>query len=130
MSAQEENTRIKENESLRKQIETLEEENKRLKEEIVGKQMHLRRVQDYFKYEIVHYFAKSYSLRDTTAQFGFENVCDCYDALTVFCGCPGPVQAADDYMECYKEIFGWEYEEETDATSECSLSNYSGSDSE
>jgi hypothetical protein len=111
-------TLIKENESFRTRIESLNKENIRLQNEIVLKKRNLQKVQDYVRYEIIHYFTQCYSLRDTTYQFGFESVGDCYDALIEYCGCSGPAQSAEDYIECYKEIFGLEYEEEKDDTSD------------
>ena len=118
MTTPEESDRIKENDALRKKVMLLEQKNKQLQEEIGVKKRHLQNVQDYIRYEIIHYYTQCYRLRETASQFGFETVGECYDALTEYCGCPGPAQAAEDYMECYKDIFGWEYEEETDRTSD------------
>lgn len=115
-----ESERIKENEALRSRVDSLVRENARLQEEVVTQKRNLQIVQDYFSYEIIEYFTKCNNLRNTAEKFGFETVGDCYEALKEYCGCSDTVQSADDYKECYKEIFGWEYEEDTDDTSDCS----------
>jgi len=122
-------TCIKENESLRSRVDSLVRENARLQEEVIRQKRNLKSVQDYFSYEIINYFIKCNRLRETADQFGFENVSDCYDALEYYCGSSYSVQHAHDYIDCYKEIFGWEYEEDTDATSDCTSETSSNRDS-
>jgi hypothetical protein len=94
----------------------VDEENTRLK-------LKLEKLHDLFGLTIVEYFNECNSLRKTTEYFFFQDVRDTYYSLRSYFDCSDPVQGADDYKECYKEIFGKEYcdnedEDEDDANEE------------
>ena len=71
----------------------------------------IQKLQDQQELDICEYFDMCKSIRETTDKFFFENVDDCFQALKEYFGCFGPIQRANDYRECYKEIFGREYQE-------------------
>jgi predicted nuclease with TOPRIM domain len=96
---------LEENKSLQKKISELLQENNKFKKQI-------QQLQDLFALEICEYFNESNNIRETMEHFCFENVNDCYQALVEYNGCSDPLQDADDYKDCYKEIFGREYEED------------------
>jgi hypothetical protein len=92
----------------------VDEENTRLKQK-------LQKLHDLFGLTIVEYFNECNNLRQTTEYFLFEDVRDTYYSLRSYFDSSDPVQGADDYKECYKEIFGKEYcdnEDEDDANEE------------
>lgn len=76
-------------------INMLTKENKKLKSNI-------QNLQDLFGYEIVQYFFRCNSLKDTANHFYFESAEDCYYALVDYNGCSDSANDADDY----KEVFG------------------------
>ena len=80
----------------------VDEENTRLKQK-------MQKLHDLIGYSIVEYFNKCNNLRQTAEHFYFENVHDVYYSLWNYYDCSDPMQGADDYNECYKEIFGKEY---------------------
>lgn len=80
----------------------VEEENTRLKEKI-------QKLHDLFGLTIIEYFNECNSLRQTADYFYFEDVRDAYYSLRSYFDCSDPAKGADDYKECYKEIFGKEY---------------------
>jgi hypothetical protein len=88
------------------------EENKKLKETIVQIKNYISEMHNVMCHEINEYFFTCNSIRNTTERFFFEDVRDCYDALLSYNGCSDPIQSADDYKLCHKEIFGYEYEDE------------------
>ena len=96
---------IKENKMLKAEISLLLEKNKKLESNI-------QELQNTFGYEICQYFKKCNSIQKTTRYFYFENVSDCYYALVEYFGCSDPVKNADDYKDCYKIIYGNDYEED------------------
>ena len=56
----------------------------------------------------------SNNLRDTKKRFCYETIRECYGDLVYFYGCTDPIQRADDYEECYREIFNRDYPRDTD----------------
>jgi len=80
-------------------------ENKKLKKNI-------QKLQDQQGLEICDYFHDCNSIRDTAAKYYFEDVQDCYEALVDYNGCSDPLYDADDFIDCYKEIFDREYSED------------------
>ncbi len=94
--------------------EVLKEENKNLKETIVQLKNYISETHNVMYHEINEYFFDCNSIRNTTERFFFEDVRDCYDALLAYNGCSDPIQSADDYKLCHKEIFGYEYKDEDD----------------
>ena len=89
----------------------VDDENTRLKQNI-------QKLHDLFGLTIVEYFNECNSLRQTAGYFYFEDVRDAYYSLRSYFDCSDPVQGADDYKECYKEIFGKEYCEDDDVEDE------------
>jgi hypothetical protein len=85
----------------------LTNENKRLRKII-------QKIQDDQGLEICEYFSDCNSIRDTADNYYFDNVEDCYWALVEYFGCSDPVQRANDYEECHKEIFGSDEDEDED----------------
>jgi len=96
---------LEENKLLQKEIFEVLQENKKFKKQI-------QQLQDLFALEICEYFNETHNIRETMEHFYFENVNDCYEALVEYNGCSDPLQDADDYKDCYKEIFGREYDED------------------
>jgi hypothetical protein len=92
----------------------LNNENKRLRKII-------RKIQDEKGLEICEYFSHCKSIKDTADNYYFDNVEDCYWALIEYFGCSDPLQRANDYEECYKEIFGSETESDSDSDSDDEL---------
>jgi hypothetical protein len=86
-------------------------ENEQLKNNIIN-------LQDLFGREICEYFEKCNSLIETTKKFFFSNVLDCCEALLDYYGSPEPLEYAKDYKQCYKDIFGRDYEETEDEDEE------------
>lgn len=90
---------------LLKEIEELKLSNKKLKRNI-------QKLQNEAGLEICDYFHDCNSIRKTTEKYYFEDVRDCYEALVDYNGCSDPLYDADDFRDCYKEIFGKEYSED------------------
>jgi hypothetical protein len=84
---------IQENTKLRRQISSLQE--------LLGSQ-------------IRQYFEMTNSIIDTKKRFCYENVRDCYGDLVYFYGYVEIIQQAYDYIECYRDIFGTDYPNDTD----------------
>jgi hypothetical protein len=80
-------------------------ENEQLKNNIIN-------LQDLFGREICEYFEKCNSLIETTKKFFFSNELDCYEALLEYYGSSEPLEYAKDFKQCYKDIFGRDYETE------------------
>jgi hypothetical protein len=89
----------------------LNNENKRLRKII-------RKIQDEKGLEICEYFSLCKSIKDTADNYYFDNVEDCYWALIEYFGCSDPLQRANDYEDCYKEIFGSDTESNSDSADE------------
>ena len=85
----------------------LTNENKRLRKIV-------QKIQDDQGLEICEYFSDCKSIRDTTDNYYFDNVEDCYWALVEYFGCSDPLQSANDYEECHKVIFGSYSEDNAD----------------
>ena len=85
----------------------LNNENKRLRKII-------QKIQDDQGLEICEYFSDCKSISRTADNYYFDNVEDCYWALVEYFGCSDPLQSANDYEECYKEIFSSEEDEDED----------------
>jgi hypothetical protein len=77
----------------------LNNENKRLRRII-------QKIQDDQGLEICEYFSECKSISRTADNYYFDDVEDCYWALVEYFGCSDPLQRANDYVECYKVIFG------------------------
>jgi hypothetical protein len=83
---------------LLKEIEELKLSNTKLKKNI-------QNLQNEFGLEICAYFHDCNSIRKTTEKYYFEDVRDCYEALVDYNGCSDPLYDADDFGDCYKEMF-------------------------
>ena len=59
----------------------------------------IMRLQDRMALDICEYFNSSKSLKDTTYEFCFDCVDDCYQALIEYFGCADPLYKAHDYEE-------------------------------
>ena len=92
-------------ELLKEKYDKILKENEQLKNNIIN-------LQDIFGREICEYFEKCNSLIETTKKFFFSNELDCYEALLEYYGSSEPLEYAKDYKQCYKDIFGRDYEEE------------------
>jgi len=88
----------------------LSNENKRFRKII-------RKIQDDKGLEICEYFSDCKSIKDTADNYYFDNVEDCYWSLTEYFGSSDPLQRANDYEECYKEIFGSDTESDSNSDS-------------
>ena len=91
-----------ENSLLRERLDLLIQENEKLKK-------HISSLQELLSTDICKFFKISNSIKQTRKRFCYKNVRECYGDLVYFYGCTDPVQEADDYKECYKDIFGKEY---------------------
>jgi hypothetical protein len=85
--------------------------NLNLNNEIRHLRKNILKLQDNKGLEICEHFDKCNSIRETADNFCFEDIHDCYEALVEYFGSSYPLQHAKDYKECYKEIFGIEYED-------------------
>lgn len=94
------------------QLNILQMNNSNLNNEISKLKKYIQKLQDDQGYEICEYFYKCNSIKDTTSKYCFEDIRDCYGALVEYNGCSDSIQDASDYIECYKEIFGREYQDE------------------
>lgn len=90
------------NASVQEQLDLLKQENNRLK-------ICVNSLQKLLSNNICQFFELSLSIKQTKKRFCYENVRDCYYDLVYFYGCSDPVEDAEDYMECYMDIFGKEY---------------------
>lgn len=91
-----------ENSLLRERVDLLIQKNEQLKKYISSLQELLGR-------DICKFFEITNSIKETRKRFCYETVRECYGDLVYFYGSPGPIQDAEDYKECYKDIFGKEY---------------------
>ena len=89
----------------------LANENKRLRKIV-------QKIQDDQGLEICEYFSDCKSIRDTTDNYYFDNVEDCYWALVEYFGCSDPLQRANDYEECHILIFGSDSQEDEEEQEE------------
>jgi hypothetical protein len=87
---------------LKNYYKKLDDENKNLRKTI-------QNLQDSQGYEISMFFNRYNSIKETQIEYYFETIKDCYEALVDYNGCSDSIQGADDYREYYKEIFGYEY---------------------
>ena len=94
----------------------IEEENSLLKERVdllIKKNEQLKKyissLQELLATDICKFFEITKSIKQTRKRFCYESVRECYGDLVYFYGCTGPIQDAEDYKECYKDIFGSEY---------------------
>ena len=88
--------------------------NTKLNDELAILRKNIQTMQDNMGYEICEYFNEHNSIRRTTKQYFFESVLDCHEALVEYFGCSDPLQSADDYKECYREIFNRDYDSENE----------------
>jgi len=96
---------------LKEKYDKILKENEQLKNNIIN-------LQDIFGREICEYFEKCNSLIETTKKFYFSNELDCYEALLEYYGSSEPLEYANDYKQCYKDIFGRDYKEEEEEEEE------------
>lgn len=99
------NIRRQDNLQLIERIELLIQENDRIKKQISS-------LQNLLSTQICLFFELSNSIKQTRKRFCYENVRECYNDLVYFYGCADSVQNADDYKECYKDIFEKEYNDD------------------
>lgn len=88
-------------------IQKLEIENENLKTNINS-------LRNLLGSEMCKYFEISNSLKQTKKRFCYDDLRECYEDLVYFYGCSDPIQDADDYKECYKQIFGKDYFDDSD----------------
>lgn len=93
---------------LSERIELLIQENNKLKNNISS-------LRDLLSSNISMFFELSNSIKQTRKRFCYENVRECYKDLVYFYGCAEPVQEAEDYKECYEDIFGQKYTSDFDS---------------
>ena len=91
-----------ENLLLKERVDLLIQENDAFKKKISSLQELLAR-------DICIFFQITNSIKQTKKRFCYENVRECYGDLVYFYGCHGPIQDAEDYKECYKDIFEKKY---------------------
>ncbi len=87
---------------LQEQIDSLTLENDKLKN-------HTKSLQKLLATNICKFFELVNSIKQTKKRFCYETLKECYRDLVYFYGCTDPIQDADDYVECYKDIFGTKY---------------------
>lgn len=92
------------------ELTILKMKNSNLNNEIRRLKKNIQKIQDNQGLQICEYFDMCNSIRDTSDKFCFEAVDDCYEALKDYFGGSDHIQEATDYIDCYKEIFGREYE--------------------
>ena len=97
-----------ENSLLQERLDLLVEKNNQLKK-------HVSSLQELLGSNICKFFQMSNSIKQTKKRFCYETVRECYGDLVYFYGCTDIIQGADDYIECYKEIFGKDYPEDSDS---------------
>lgn len=88
------------------ELTILQMTNSTLNNEVRRLRKNIQKIQDEQRLEICGYFAMCNSIKDTCDKFCFEDVEECYESLKEYFGCSGPLQEANDYEECYREIFG------------------------
>ena len=91
---------------LHKKIDLLTQENGKLKS-------HIFSLQKLLGTNICKFFEICNSIKQTKKRFCYENVRECYGDLVYFYGCTDPIQDATDYNDCYKDIFGVNYPDDT-----------------
>jgi len=96
---------------LRERIDLLMQENNKLRNQISS-------LQELLGSQIRQYFEMSNSIRDTKKRFCYSTVRECYGDLVYFYGYTDIIQNADDYIDCYREIFGRDYPHDTDNDSD------------
>ena len=88
----------------------------------------IRKLQDNQGLEICEYFNNCNSLSQTTYEFGYESVQDCFEALREYNGCSDSLYNASDYDIYRKEIFDEESEEDKNSNEESDEDNNSITD--
>ena len=86
--------------------------NSKLNNEIRRLRKNIQKIHDDQGLEICDYFDMCNSIKDTSDKYCFEDVEDCYWALVEYFGGVSKVEEANDYKECYKEIFDSQEEKE------------------
>ena len=104
---------------LTERVDLIIQENNKLRQQISS-------LQELLGTQIRQYFEMSNSIRDTKKRFCYETVRECYGDLVYFYGYTDIIQEAYDYIECYREIFGRDYPNDTDNE----LNNNSDNDSD
>lgn len=92
---------------LRERLDLVIQDNIKLKKQISS-------LQELLGSNICKFFEISKSIKQTRKRFCYETVRECYGDLVYFYGSTDSIQLADDYIECYKEIFGKDYPRDTD----------------
>lgn len=88
------------------QIEKLKKQNNIMNREIDTLKNKINNLQELLAQEICLYFEKNKNLRKTTHQFYFDDVKECYFRLLSFYNDNDILlKQAQDYKECYDEIF-------------------------
>jgi sugar-specific transcriptional regulator TrmB len=102
-------------ENLLKEVADLNSSNLNLIKENKQLQKNIEKLQNEFGLEICEFFHNCNSIRETTEKYYFKHVRDCYEALVDYNGCTDPLYEANDFKDCFKEIYDKEY---SDAESE------------
>jgi hypothetical protein len=100
------NIKDDENLLLQERIDLLIQKNDQLKK-------HISSLQELLGSDICKFFEICNSIKQTKKRFCYENVRECYGDLVYFYGCTDPIQDATDYKDCYKDIFGVNYPDDT-----------------
>ena len=94
-------------------IDILKQENNNLKQ-------HISSLQELLGSDICKFFERCQSIRKTRKRFCYETISECYKDLVYFYGCSDPLEDAEDYKECFKEIFEKEHSDnDTDKDGDC-----------
>ncbi len=80
-------------------IDLLTQENKQLKKDISS-------LQALLSSDICKFFERCQSIQETRKRFCYETICECYHDLLYFYGCSEPLEVANDFKQCYKDVFG------------------------
>ena len=96
------NIKDDENLLLQERIDLLIQKNDQLKK-------HISSLQELLGSDICKFFEICNSIKQTKKRFCYETVRECYGDLVYFYGSTDLLQNADDYKECYKQIFGMDY---------------------
>ena len=83
---------------LQEKVDFLTQKNEQLKKNICS-------LQELLGSDICKFFEITNSIKQTKTRFCYETFRECYGDLVYFYGCNDPVQYADDYQECYNDIF-------------------------
>jgi hypothetical protein len=94
------------------ELTILQMTNSSLNNEIRRLRKNIQKIQDIQGLEICEYFSTCKSIRETCDKFCFQDIEECYESLKEYFGCSDPLQKANDFEECYKEIFGSNKDEE------------------